>query len=268
MNMPKAVPFFIALPVALQVQPHSTALAQDVAAAARANRARAASANVQNEWYTPTRFSLRARDQNSAANVLLEITGAQDVKISFDDTEKGKQQTGEIMLVSGQRKWMLAKNLPLERGHEFDALGVPVLQLELAIELLRMAVPGGPSQIREKTPLDVHMDDISLSVRTVSASAVIEAPWTLQGTIEPIAGDQWSFDLTVKSKEAIHFSGVWQKEAAPPALGDDISLDGWQLLSIWPAATGDANGGILNYAAQTTTQHPKTLGELRQITEK
>jgi hypothetical protein len=62
----------------------------------------------------------------------------------MDTVEKGKKQIAELMVINGQSQWMLAKNVPLEKGYEIDALDGAVLGLKLALELLRAAAPGGP----------------------------------------------------------------------------------------------------------------------------
>jgi len=153
----------------------------------------------------------------------------------------------------------------LEKGYEIDALDGVVLSLKLALELLRAAAPGGPTGITQKTAFDVKEDRQSIAVNTASASGGLEAPWTLHAIIEPLSADQWSFELLAKHGEAIHIKGTWQKEVAPPTFGDDLSLDGWQILSIGPIKTTDGSSTILDYGAQISQKHPKTLGELRKM---
>ena len=152
-----------ALLMAFVFQTNNTLLAQDVAAAARANRANqknaaAASVKVDNEWYSPTRASISMQDQGTTGTILYEISGNQDLKITMDTVEKGKKQTAEMMVINGQSQWMLAKNVPLERGYEIDALDGAVLSLNLALELLRAAAPGGPTGIKQKSFFDVKED--------------------------------------------------------------------------------------------------------------
>jgi hypothetical protein len=258
----------VTLLIAVVFQANNTLLAQDVAAAARANRAshsNAASVKADSEWYSPTRASIRAQEQGAAVTILYEIGGNQDLKVTMDILEKGKKQIAEMMVINGRSQWMLAKNLPLEKGYEIDALDGVVLNLKLALELLRAAAPGGPTGIKQKTAFDVKEDRRSIAVNTASASGGLEAPWTLHAMIEPISADQWSFELLAKHGETIRINGTWQKEVAPPTFGDDLSLDGWQILSIGPIKTTDGNSTILDYGAQISQNHPRTLGELRKM---
>ena len=258
----------VALLMAVIFQANDTLLAQDVAAAARANRAiqkNATAVKADNEWYSPTRASIRAEGTGASGTIFYEISGNQDLKITMNTAEKGKKQIAELMVINGQSQWMLAKNVPLEKGYEIDALDGAVLGLKLALELLRAAAPGGPSAIKQKSIFDVKEDSRSIAVNTASASGGLEAPWTLHAIIEPISADQWSFELVAKHGETMHISGTWQKDAAPPVFADDLSLEGWQVLSIGPIKTTDGNSTILDYGAQISKSHPKTLGELRTM---
>src|SRR6201987_4111046 len=165
--------------IAVVFQANNTLLAQDVAAAARANRAsynNAASVKADSEWYSPTSASIRAEDQGATVTILYEISGNQDLKITMDTVEKGKKQIAEMMVINGQSQWMLAKNVPLEKGYEIDALDGAVLNLKLALELLRAAAPRGPIGIKQKTTFDVKQHRRSIAVNTASASGGLEAP--------------------------------------------------------------------------------------------
>ncbi len=258
----------VTLLIAALFQANSTLLAQDVAAAARANRAshdNAAAVKADSEWYSPTRASIHAQDQGVSGTILYEISSNQDLKITMVTEEKGKKQIGELMVINGQSQWMLAKNVPMEKGYEIDALDGVVLNLKLVLELLRAAAPGGPTGIMQKTTFDVKEDSRPIAVNTASASGGLEAPWTLHAVIEPTSADQWSFEVLAKHGRTIHMSGTWQKEAAPPTFGDNLSLYGWQILSIGPIKTTDGSSTILDYGAQISQKHPKTLGELRKM---
>jgi hypothetical protein len=264
----RCVLYLAALLIASVLYPNEALLAQDVAAAARANRDshnNAASVKAESAWYSPTRASIREQEEDGAATILYEISGNQDLKITVNASGKGNTEIAEIMLIQGQSQWMLAKNVPLEEGYEIDALDGLVLNLKLVLELLRAAAPDGPAGIKQKTTFDVKENSRSIAVNTTSASGGLRAPWTLHAIIEPVSADQWSFDLVAKHEEPIHINGTWQKEAVPPTFADDLSLDGWQVFTIGPIKTTDGNSTILDYGAQISQKHPKTLGALRQM---
>ncbi len=258
----------LTLLIGLLLQSNSKLHAQDVAAAARANRARhdsMASVKPDSEWYSPTSASIHAQDQSAEVTILYEISANQDLRITMNGVEKGKKQIGEMMVINGKSQWMLARDLPLEKGYEIDPLDGAVLNLKLVLELLRAAAPGGPTAVSEKTTFDVKEDTRSIAVSTASASGGLEAPWSLHATIEPTAAGHWSFDLSAKHGRAMHMTGTWQKGNIPPTFDDQMPLDGWQILHIGPIKTTDGNSTILDYGAQTSNKRAKTLGELRKM---
>src|SRR5581483_772258 len=190
------------------------------------------------------------------------IGHGQELKITADG------QHSQIMLVNGRHPWMLAKNVALEPGQEIDTLDGPVLNLRMALELLRAAAPSGPGKIKERTEFHLNEQKRSITVNTASASAGIDAPWTLDAVIEPVTPDEWSFELNVKHDEPIRLSGTWlRKEPENPVFSDQMPLDGWQVLSIGPTKVTTANGTVYDYGAQISRRHPSTLGELRKMSE-
>lgn len=208
----------IAVLVAVLLHAESPLHVQDVAAAARANRARhdsAAPVKADNAWYSPNHASMHAQDQGAAITLLYEISANEDLRITMNTVEKGKKEIGEMMVISGQSQWMLAKNVPLEKGYAIDALDGAVLNLKLVLELLSAAAPGGPETVKEKATFDVKERTRSIEVSTASASGGLEAPWTLHAVIEPTGTGQWSFDLSAKHDRNIHMSETWEKETIP-----------------------------------------------------
>jgi hypothetical protein len=127
--------------------------------------------------------------------------------------------------------WMLAKDVPLERGYEIDG----DLQVIATGFVDRCARRGSsepqagtatslrgctwrPGQITDKATFNIQEKNRSITLSTASASGGIEAPWSLQITIEPISPQQFSFKFTLKHGATINFSGSWQKDAMPPCV--------------------------------------------------
>jgi hypothetical protein len=222
------------------------------------------------EWYNPTHASLTFQVEGATESWTYEISGGQDLRITANAQGKdGQHETSEIMFISGKCQWMLARNAQLAKGYEIDALDSAVLTLKLVTELLQAAVPSGPRQITKSTTLNFHEDTRPIHINTASASGGLEAPWTLQGTIQPVAADEWSFDLTATHNQPpLHVTGTWQKAAVAPVFADDMSLAGWQIFSVGPIKRVAQNSTILDYGAQPSRQQPKTLGELRKLESK
>ena len=197
-----------------------------------------------------------------------ELSGP-DLRITVKAKDKGgKPETAEIMLVTGQAQWMLTKDVKPEKGFEIDLLDGPVLNLKLVMELLRAAAPGGPNNVKNKASVNIQEQTRPIHVNTASAEGGLEAPWTLQGTIEPAAPGQWSFDLTAVHDQPLHVEGTWQKDAAPAVFPDGMPLDEWEVWKIGPMRTTEGNTTILDYGAQRSHVAAKTLGELRKATAK
>lgn len=127
----------------------------DVLTAAGANRNRTqAKQQANSEWYNANQVSLTVQAEGITSTATYEITSDQDLKITTNTKGKnGQQGTSEIMFVNGQSHWMQAKNVPLERGYEIDALDGPVLTLKLVTELLRAAAPAAPVTSRRAQQL-------------------------------------------------------------------------------------------------------------------
>ena len=257
----------LALLVGVVFQAESKLHAQDVAAAARANRARHESMASKSEsaWYSPTSASIHAEAQNAEVTFLYEVSANQDLRITMSGLNKGKKEVAQMMVINGKTQWMLAKDVPLEKGYEIDPLDGAVLNLKLVLELLRAAAPGGPTTVSEKTTFNVKENTRPIEVNTASASGGLEAPWSLHATIEPSGAGQWSFDVSAKHDRAVHMTGIWQKQDIAPTFDDQLSLDGWQILQIGPIKTTDGNSTILDYGAQVSNKPAKTLGELRKM---
>jgi hypothetical protein len=247
----------------LLAQAGNMVLAQsDATPAKSASHSRAAAPKPgAGEWYKATRVTLRMQTAGGISKTVYDIGQGQELKITADG------QHSQIMLVNGRRAWMLVKNVTLEPGQEIDTLDGPVLNLRMALELLRAAAPAGPGKIKGRT--EVHIDEQKhpITVNTASASGGIDAPWTLDAVIEPVTPDEWSFELHVRHDEIVYLSGTWKKDAVAPVFSDEMPLDGWQILSIGPTKLPTANGTVYDYGAQISRRHPSTLGELRKMSE-
>lgn len=263
---------FKLLLVLLLLQSTSLLPAQsDLLTAAGAKRNNApAKEQADSEWYNPTHVSLTFQVEGARETWRFEISREKDLRITANaQVKEGQNETSEIMFISGKCQWMLTRNAQLAKGYEIDAMDSPVLTLKLVTELLRAAVPSGPSQITKSTALNFHEDARPIRVNTASASGGLEAPWTLQGTIQPVAADEWLFDLTATHDQPpLHIAGTWQKAAVAPVFADDMSLAGWQIFAVGPIKRVEQNSTILDYGAQPSHQQPKTLGELRKLQSK
>lgn len=217
------------------------------------------------DWSQPTRVTIHAEHGSQSADTVYEIADNQDMRITVDATKNGEERTSQIMLINGARRWMATKNASLRPGYEIDALDGPLLELKLAMELLHQASPNGPFAVTQKTTFKRSESRRAITVSATSNSSGIEAPWSLDAGIDPIAPDKVSFDLAIKHSATIHLTGTWEKQASPVAFADDTPLDGWQILSIAPLKTASGRGASTNYSARRSKIRVDTLDELRNL---
>jgi hypothetical protein len=259
-----SVPFLFAASLVLaQARPASLFAQTGADLAVHAASPDSVASRAESDWYQPTRVTIHAANGNRSADTLYEIADNQDMRITIDATKNGEEHTSQIMLINGARRWMLTKNASLRPGYEIDTLDGPLLELKLAMELLHQASPNGPLGVTQKTIVKRSESRHAIAVSATSASSGIEAPWSLEASIDPTTPEQVSFDLAIKHSATIHLTGTWEKQASPVAFGDDISLDGWQILSIGSQKSSAGHG--VDYAARRSKVRVATLGELRQL---
>ena len=244
------------------------AQSDDVAEAARANRnkneAKQDDDKGRSGWYEATRVTLRESAEGATSVSVYELDG-DDLKITIDAKGKDrKTESGQVLLITGRAQWMLTKGVKTEKGYEIDEIDGPMLELKMAVEFLRLAAPAGPESVKSKVEVKIDEPTKPIEINTISAEGGLEAPWTLRGTIEPVATGGFSFDLTAKHDEPLHITGTWQQDTPPTAFPDNMSLDGWRIFEIGPIKRTEGSSTILDYGAQPSRVAAKTLGELRK----
>ena len=221
---------------------------------------------TQTEWDRGNVISIDSRGKNTDLSCVYLIRDLDNILITAKGKSGGQQMDGQMMLVEG--RWMLEKGMTLVKGYELDYLDTPLLNLKLALHLLSDAASSGPSDIKARSIFKVKDQKTTFVVATLSASMPIDAPWSLNATIEPVAADKFAFDLNVKAHPSMRINGTWQKDSSLHALDDDMPLEGWQIYSI--VMESGKQGALMRYeiVAKPSEVHPKSLGELRQLTKK
>jgi hypothetical protein len=223
-------------------------------------------------WAAGNRFVIRAEsaDGSTKAEWRYDFTGTRDLNLSVTFTSSGKTETGAVFLIDDHT--MLTNGLTLQAGREIETLGVPVLSLQLVLDLLERRFPGGPAAIDGRSSFHDGDDARGLNVSARGAKAYIPAPWRMTGAIERQAGARIAFDLTLAFKamphhtteQSMQFSGTWERRAAPPNLPDNTKIEGWaihRITGINESAPGDALHDV--QATPISVSFP-TLGALRK----
>jgi len=217
-------------------------------------------------WFHPSEVSvtMNVTPGDDFLRVTMFMMKGNDARIEVSGKSDGKSHTGSLMIVSGNR--MLARNVPMERGMEIDALDGPVLQVRLALELLGRAFPGGPTSVTTSRTVDVTERKESIKVNTASAGGEYPAPWTLKGSGKE-EDSRKVFDLVFRCagvEQVINLKGSWRAKKVQDELPDSLSVTGWRVFAIGPYSRQDGGGTIYDYGAQEIRKTFRTLGEVRQ----
>jgi len=205
-------------------------------------------------------LSAQWRFQRSAAgDILLELT----------ESRAGQNRTGSLLLLAEGA--LATRNLVLDRGRELDALHGPLLMLQLVLQLLERAAPGGARSLERERVVSLAEPDRTIKVSAIGADGEFLAPWTLKGTVAPAAGGQVRFELEFVSASRARstpwyettIAGIWQSAAPPPSFPDTMPLRGWRVYQIKPVVEshGTVNLGGIGTSAPMAFSH---LGEVRR----
>ncbi|HYL94127.1 MAG TPA: hypothetical protein VEW69_13330 [Alphaproteobacteria bacterium] len=242
-------------------------------------------------WYKGNHITLSAKSQGKDGETIdtFEIYDDKNILIAETEHLSGTETKHQILLVDGY--WMLARNANLPQDAEIDYLDAPIMFLKLGLELLCQAAPGPPEEIIQRVELNPKAEKKhAIEVKSGAASMDIKTPWTLRGKIEPADQGRITFELSVNFKyvepeeyiivggmrvkvdqknakarrEEILLSGTWQHDAAAPLLGDDLSLENWQIFSIGLIKRQSGGMTTIDYGARPSNVRAKTIGELRK----
>ena len=228
-------------------------------------------AAAADDWFTPTRVQVREGILLQRDYSAVTMTNAKngDVQIRVATSQNGKATSGEMFVVGGHI--LLTKDVDLSPGAEIDAIDAPVLQVQLALKLLRKALPVGPSGVREPKTLNVSEDKEPLEVSTSSASGEYQPPWSVRGSVSRDKSNRIAFTLTFESKsisQPVTIAGTWERTEPAPTFSDSLPVAGYRAFQLGPYSKQDSNGTIFDYGSQELPQTFKTLGEARAAAKK
>lgn len=236
-----------------------------------AQEANSGRSDASTGWSAPTHMTVTSRSPQLPATETLAIDIAPngDTSIFATYPENSPNPDHRILLIS--KRWLAISNLAAKPGLEIDALDGPLLTMQLVTRFLERAYPQGPMNLKKKEAVDVKEDFRPIRVNTMSAEGGWEAPWRMQGTLQPGAGGAVSYDLVVLQAEPgdteihkIEFSGEWERKSNAPGLPDSLRMGGWKVYLLTPKA-GDG-GRVTDFSATEQSVRYATLGDLRGVT--
>jgi len=223
-------------------------------------------------WASGNRFMVRGTSPQNDRQVEwhYEFAANRDLKIEIRGDTSRTKQAGALLLIDNRT--MVSRDLPLPNGQEHDAFGVPVLALQLVVDLLDRAIPGGPVALEGRRTVDIADGQIPLAIAAGDVNGMVPAPWALAGTVTRGSDSRVEFDLTLSFKAMLdgaklaqmRLSGYWDKRPNAPVLPDSTKIEGWAVHLI--SHYSDANAGRALSGLRTTrvVNHFATLGAIRR----
>jgi hypothetical protein len=222
---------------------------------------------VMTAWFKMNHATIHVGDALSETQEFkYDIAPNGDLQVQIFGPAGGKKSIGTLMIVSGV---LLAKDVPLTRGEEIDAIDEPALILQLTNKLLAAAVRREPDQVHGDSTIDLDEKSWEIDVSTMSAEGVYPAPWKLRGKIESSTANVIKYEFThtfsvEREKHDVHYVGSWEHSSVPVKFDDTMSLKGWQIFNLGPIKSNKGTSTILDYGASNSTSSYKTLGDLRK----
>lgn len=239
-------------------------------------RIAAAANNAGGSWSISSQASLaiRSPDNGYHANWSFAISRQHDFLITLDEHYGDQHRNGKLLIVDN--KMLLTQGLNLQPSAVTEALNVPILTYKLALHLLGDAVPLGPGSVDKKQRFDITERHKTIRLATASANAHYDPPWSVAGSVEPVAHEdntiRYHLAFTFKAGARGHHStrhlqlkGIWQQQPPSLDLPDSTSLADWRIYRLGPDV-GQAGG--INFGVTPLSKHFATLGALRSALTK
>lgn len=223
-------------------------------------------------WRNGNRFVIRAKSkgQDIRAEWRYEFAENRDLKLGVSIASGENTQSGAVFLIDSST--MLTNGLTLTPGQEIDTLDVPVLTLQLVLDLLERTFPDGPSKIHGEQPAHSADNANGLKIAARGAKGYIPAPWRLDGKVERISSSKILFDLTLAFKpmlgnadeQVMQFAGFWEQRPTRAKFSDATKIEGWAIHRITQTKEPDSGIALSEFRATPMGDVFPTLGALRR----
>jgi hypothetical protein len=190
-------------------------------------------AEVHSDWSKPTFVRLDATFSSTEFHARWDISRCEcgDLHILAEETLPDEILKGEQLLIDS--------DVLLVRGYESYTgllpalLDSPVLMMQLLFVLLQKTEASGPSAVAAVVQADIGDPNEAIMLDSGVAFGGFPAPWTATGTISPITGGQYryelrfGFDLPGAPGQWIQLSGLLDYGERDFPADDSMVLDGW-----------------------------------------
>jgi hypothetical protein len=214
-------------------------------------------------WADPSRVKLDVEFPGDGYHASWDLyrCACGDLLVRSELSAPGEVDTGDTLLVGGRA--VLSRGFGEAQAELGASLDAPALMMQLALQLLERAEPGGPARITSVREIDLLEKDQPIQLETHSAVGGFQAPWSLKGRIAPVGDRQRRFDLHFEfmagagseaSQAGMRLEGqAWFEPAEFPVPGSTLLQD-------WRITWRDENDVAARDAPQA-----RTLDDLRQL---
>jgi len=159
-----------------------------------------------------------------------------DLLVRSELSIPGETEKGETLLVDG--RVVLSRGFGAHQAELGASMDAPALMMQLALRLLERSSPAGPSAINAATDVAVDEEISPIHLDSGGAEGSFVAPWTVQGTIQPVGDTQRRFDLRFRFSTgnpgenlvgSMRLTGLAEFADTEFPLTPSTSLEGWQL---------------------------------------
>jgi hypothetical protein len=154
-----------------------------------------------------------------------------DVHIVAEETLPDEIRKGEQLLLDN--KVLLIRGYDNFEGPLAALMDSPMLMMQLLFVLLQYSEPAGPAAVSGVLIPDVSEQIEPLMLDSGVAYGAFPAPWSLTGTITPLAKNQFryelefGFNLVGDGEQTIELSGLLDYGQRSFPVTDSLKLDGW-----------------------------------------
>lgn len=189
---------------------------------------------------------------DDSGNISIEFIGAQN---------------GSLKVLEG--RVLIVKGIQADELYMIDVLDGAALGSSLVMNLLQVAVPGGPQSLNQPVTVNIDEKIKSIMAGTPSASINIAPPWQLTGlvTLENSSKDRQTVNFrfklaTIQGEKVV--TGTWEQLFPAPQLDNAMALTDWKVYNLGPRNFRDGTSNVFDYGTTAASHTAQTLGELRQ----
>lgn len=224
-------------------------------------------------WFEGNHVTVQvsAAGEQHSTHYELWISESEDVRV--EESDSAGKTLSSILLVGG--RFLATRGIDSKPGMEIDALDLPVLTWQIAVQLLERAFPGGPAKSFPPEEVTVVEPKEGIEVWTTSAGGEYGAPWKLRAKASRSNAGRISYQLnfsytdseTGKPAPPVVLAGIWEHLSSNPEVPASTSLKGWKVFSLGPTQRQEGSSHILDYGASSVTDRAQTVGDLKKLAE-